>query len=288
METFSILTKGISFKKKETKNKIESQNRIKSLSTEIQSTKNDHMNSSIVSMSHGMNKATVSSKTTTVTVSTTTNSATKNTFIPTKRTATCMSNSNLTSQFFNTVTNDTTNHNTNDTTGNNTNDNTGNNTNDIANDNTGYNENDTTIASAKEIRKKFNIKVYGSDVPDPIADFNQLFNTLTNGNTTRVTVSDDSSKMTSKPTTGHRLHYLVENLKKLNYTDPTPIQMQSIPIVLAKRELLACAPTGKRYEIKDINSHPNIHSLSFRFWKNISISITNGLSIKSSLEIIGV
>lgn len=37
---------------------------------------------------------------------------------------------------------------------------------------------------------------------------------------------------------------LLENLKKSNYTNPTPIQKNSIPIVLAKRDLMACAQTG--------------------------------------------
>lgn len=37
---------------------------------------------------------------------------------------------------------------------------------------------------------------------------------------------------------------LLGNLKKSNYTNPTPIQKNSIPIVLAKRDLMACAQTG--------------------------------------------
>ena len=29
------------------------------------------------------------------------------------------------------------------------------------------------------------------------------------------------------------------------YTQPTPIQMQAIPLMLESREILACAPTGQ-------------------------------------------
>ncbi|KAG8041351.1 hypothetical protein G9C98_002339 [Cotesia typhae] len=37
---------------------------------------------------------------------------------------------------------------------------------------------------------------------------------------------------------------LLKNLTECNYSTPTPIQMQAIPIMLEKRPLLACAPTG--------------------------------------------
>jgi hypothetical protein len=39
--------------------------------------------------------------------------------------------------------------------------------------------------------------------------------------------------------------FLVDNLvQEMGYAKPTPIQMQAIPALLAKRSLLACAPTG--------------------------------------------
>jgi ATP-dependent RNA helicase DDX52/ROK1 len=38
--------------------------------------------------------------------------------------------------------------------------------------------------------------------------------------------------------------YLLKNIAKGGYTEPTPIQMQAIPVMLAKRDLLAAAPTG--------------------------------------------
>ena len=37
---------------------------------------------------------------------------------------------------------------------------------------------------------------------------------------------------------------IMEGLSKANYTNPTPIQEQAIPAVLAGRDLLGCAQTG--------------------------------------------
>lgn len=37
---------------------------------------------------------------------------------------------------------------------------------------------------------------------------------------------------------------LIANIKARGYEVPTPIQMQAIPLMMKKREILACAPTG--------------------------------------------
>jgi ATP-dependent RNA helicase DDX52/ROK1 len=37
---------------------------------------------------------------------------------------------------------------------------------------------------------------------------------------------------------------LLKNLKKADITQPTPIQMQAIPIMLEEKNVFACAPTG--------------------------------------------
>lgn len=37
---------------------------------------------------------------------------------------------------------------------------------------------------------------------------------------------------------------LIKNIQTRGYEVPTPIQMQAIPLMLKKREILACAPTG--------------------------------------------
>jgi len=43
---------------------------------------------------------------------------------------------------------------------------------------------------------------------------------------------------------GNLREFLIENIKKSGYTKPTPIQKYSIPIITAKRDLMACAQTG--------------------------------------------
>lgn len=87
-----------------------------------------------------------------------------------------------------------------------------------------FNENEKlkvleTIQDANEWRKQNNIKVYGTDVPHPFKDFNEL-----------------ASRFQFK-------NYLKNNIEK-SFQNPTPIQMQSIPIILHSRDLIACAPTG--------------------------------------------
>jgi len=69
-------------------------------------------------------------------------------------------------------------------------------------------------------RNMMKIHVKGTDVEDPIKSFEELL-----------------SKYGFK-------QYILKNIESSNYTEPTPIQMQAIPIMLKERELLACAPTG--------------------------------------------
>ncbi|CAG0901270.1 unnamed protein product [Darwinula stevensoni] len=63
------------------------------------------------------------------------------------------------------------------------------------------------------------IHAWGSDIPEPIRTFEDLGS--------------------------HGIHELViRNITKMGYESPTPIQMQAIPLLAQRRELLACAPTG--------------------------------------------
>ncbi|XP_052615689.1 probable ATP-dependent RNA helicase DDX52 [Peromyscus californicus insignis] len=69
-------------------------------------------------------------------------------------------------------------------------------------------------------RNKHKIHIQGTDLPDPIATFQQL---------------DQEYKISSR---------LLQNILDAGFQVPTPIQMQAIPVMLHGRELLASAPTG--------------------------------------------
>ncbi|XP_055843283.1 DEAD box protein 52 homolog [Episyrphus balteatus] len=70
------------------------------------------------------------------------------------------------------------------------------------------------------LRKENKISVIGKNIPPPITAFEDL-----------QTLYNVSPK-------------LVNNLAACKYPTPTPIQMQSMPIMLKGRPLMACAPTG--------------------------------------------
>ncbi|XP_033924971.1 probable ATP-dependent RNA helicase DDX52 isoform X1 [Melopsittacus undulatus] len=69
-------------------------------------------------------------------------------------------------------------------------------------------------------RNQHKISVQGTDLPDPIATFDQL---------------QKEYKIHPK---------IMENIQAAGFQVPTPIQMQAIPVMLHGRELLASAPTG--------------------------------------------
>ncbi|GAB5591053.1 RNA-dependent ATPase rok1 [Umbelopsis nana] len=79
----------------------------------------------------------------------------------------------------------------------------------------------TSQEEVAEFRKQNRIRVYGDDVPNPFRKFADLSTPYYN----------------LRP-------YIRRNLKESGFEDPTPIQMQSIPIVMKGRDLMACAPTG--------------------------------------------
>ncbi|PVU99524.1 hypothetical protein BB559_000623 [Furculomyces boomerangus] len=72
----------------------------------------------------------------------------------------------------------------------------------------------------KDYRKKYQIRSWGTDIPNPFKTFRTMKN--------RYMFKD----------------YIEKNMVKNGFVDPTPIQKQAIPVSIDKRDLIACAPTG--------------------------------------------
>lgn len=72
-------------------------------------------------------------------------------------------------------------------------------------------------------RRQMNIRVEGTGVPAPIAEFALM----------RMDASQEKMKAV-----------LLRNIEASEYKEPTPIQMQAIPSMLLGRDVLATAPTG--------------------------------------------
>ncbi|XP_041052465.1 probable ATP-dependent RNA helicase DDX52 isoform X2 [Carcharodon carcharias] len=71
-----------------------------------------------------------------------------------------------------------------------------------------------------KFRRKHRIYVDGTDIPEPVATFEQLLQE-------------------------YKVHpKIIQHIQEAGFQIPTPIQMQAIPIMLHNREILACAPTG--------------------------------------------
>ncbi|CAM9199905.1 unnamed protein product [Discosporangium mesarthrocarpum] len=75
-------------------------------------------------------------------------------------------------------------------------------------------------------RRRMGIRVKGSQVPEPMERF-----------------ADMPSRGDEKEG-GHTRRVLLENIEASAWKEPTPIQMQAVPILLEGRDLLATAPTG--------------------------------------------
>lgn len=78
----------------------------------------------------------------------------------------------------------------------------------------------TNAEEAAALRKSYQAKVTGEDVPLPIGSFEDL-----------VTRFSFDKRL---------LNNLIEN----HFTEPTPIQCEAIPLSLNDRDIMACAPTG--------------------------------------------
>ncbi|NP_001037780.2 probable ATP-dependent RNA helicase DDX52 [Danio rerio] len=70
------------------------------------------------------------------------------------------------------------------------------------------------------IRHQNRINVHGTDIPDPVTTFEEL-----------------QKEYDLDPR-------IIHNIQAAGFHTPTPIQMQAVPLMMHKREILACAPTG--------------------------------------------
>ena len=96
------------------------------------------------------------------------------------------------------------------------------------------------IERINHLRKVNRIYVNGSDVIEPIVSFDDL--------------DVDQN--------------ILDNIKRSGFVGPTPIQMQAIPLMLAQRELICCAPTGSgktlAFLIPIINQLKSPQKMGFR------------------------
>lgn len=82
-------------------------------------------------------------------------------------------------------------------------------------------------------RRSLCIKVankHDRDLPDPISSFSEL------GVPEWWRTDEDKFKAT--------LHVILRNIEAGKWKEPTPIQMQSIPCLMRRRDVIGCAPTG--------------------------------------------
>lgn len=70
------------------------------------------------------------------------------------------------------------------------------------------------------IRNEHHINVNGKSPVEPIVNFTEL---------------NEKYKVSQK---------LLDNLTKCGYSQPTPIQMQAMPVLINERNIMGCAPTG--------------------------------------------
>ena len=88
----------------------------------------------------------------------------------------------------------------------------------------GTNEIRYKIELINAFRRRMRIRVKGNAIPDPAETFDSI----------RFNSNKDE----------HVRKILLDNIEKSHYKEPTPIQMQAIPVMMEGRDVVAVAPTG--------------------------------------------
>lgn len=107
----------------------------------------------------------------------------------------------------------------------------------------------------EKFRKRLGIKLYGIDVPSMYPNFERIPKTIpkpilgaawknANQEKSGVGKPDEAFEKTARQTYKDVRSKVLENIEQSAWTEPTPIQMQTIPSMLAGRDVLGVAPTG--------------------------------------------
>ncbi|CUM63585.1 uncharacterized protein PRCAT00001164001 [Priceomyces carsonii] len=114
---------------------------------------------------------------------------------------------------------------------------------------------------AKKLRKINNSKVTGDDIPFPIGSFDDLIG--------RFQID----------------RKLLANLIEAEFTEPTAIQCEAIPLTLKQRDIIACAPTGSgktlAFLIPLIQTLIEEEKSGQKFLRGLIISPTNELAAQT-------
>ena len=81
---------------------------------------------------------------------------------------------------------------------------------------------------------------HDGSIPDPLSSFDEL----NKSDATPPCVSWLSSDSSVRREYTQILNAMLRNIEAGRWTEPTPIQMQSIPALLSRRDVMGCAPTG--------------------------------------------
>jgi len=81
---------------------------------------------------------------------------------------------------------------------------------------------------------------HDASVPDPLSSFDEL----SKSDVAPPCISWLSSDSSVRREYAQILNAMLRNIEAGRWTEPTPIQMQSIPALLSRRDVMGCAPTG--------------------------------------------